>query len=244
MSAVKNKRLVLLLKISIVLIIFVGILMSPVFDIKSINITGNESLSIEDICSISGISEGKNLFRISVLNSENKLKENAYIKNVKISRALPDEINITVTERKVRGYVPYNGAYLYIDEEGRVLDSRKSFKEDLPVIIGLSFDKVKQGEVLQVNNKESLKVVVAISRLMIKYKILGDYLEVDVSDHLDIKLYIKNICVLFGDISNGDQKIRSINEMLKHIETLKHVGEFKGFLDVKDVDNAFFTFMT
>ncbi len=93
---------------------------------------------------------------------------------------------ISLTERKVRAYVPYMGSYLYIDEEGRVLDVQNVYTEGLPLVKGLVFSGFQRGEVLQVENQESLQVMLQISQMIQKYNLTEFAVEVDVSNTSEI----------------------------------------------------------
>lgn len=69
-----------------------------------------------------GLSKGDNLLLFSKGRAEKTLEKSPYIASAKLSAKLPHTMKITIKERKARGYVPYMGSYLYIDEEGRVLE--------------------------------------------------------------------------------------------------------------------------
>ncbi len=77
--------------------------------------------------------------------AEKTLEKSPYIASAKISAKLPHTMRITIKERKARGYVPYMGSYLYIDEEGRVLEVAGICRDALPLVKGLKFDSFTEG---------------------------------------------------------------------------------------------------
>ena len=72
------------------------LLLSPVFNIKNINVSGNEKISADTIISISGITMNDNLFKIRKSEVIKKIKENSYIEKVVISKKINNTIDITI----------------------------------------------------------------------------------------------------------------------------------------------------
>ena len=79
----------------------IALLLSPVFNIQTIEVVGNKQISKEEIKSLSGIEIYENLFKVINKKVENNIKENAYINTVKVSKKIPDRIHIEVEEREV-----------------------------------------------------------------------------------------------------------------------------------------------
>lgn len=223
-----SKTMVFILLIAMVI---GGILFSPLFSIRSIEITEMEQYSKAEICAKIGLSEGMNLFAFNRFSAKKKLLKDPYIEDLKIKWKLPNTICLEIQERKVRGYVPYMGSYLYIDEYGRVLDVQTSFHDPLPVVKGLDFSGGWQkGALLSVKNQESFDVIVKIAQLMTKYNLLDIVVEIDVSDPDNITARVNKAEVALGDISDCDEKIRTMAEIMKNIPK----GD-RGFLDLRDL---------
>ena len=176
------------------------------------------------------VKEGINIIFFNKKRAENFIIKDTYIESCNIVKKLPNTLDIEIKERKVRGYVPYMGSYLYIDEYGRVLDIKTSYIEQLPIVKGLNFNEFKIGEILNVDNKDSFEVVVRISQMMTKYELLDFVVSIDVSNPNDIHAYSNNIEVLLGDISDYDRKIRTMSEIIKQIPK-----EDRGTLDLRDM---------
>lgn len=216
--------------ICIVVIALGGILFSPLFAVKSIQITEMVRYTKSELCEKIGLREGMNIIVFNRFSAKKILEDDQYIDNAKISVRLPDTINIEIEERKVRGYVPYMGSYLYIDEYGCVLDVQPYFKETLPVVKGLDFNKFQVGKTLTVKNQESFDVIVKIAQMMTKYNLLDIVVEVDVSDPHNILAYVNKVDVTLGDIADCDEKIRTMAECIKNIPE----GD-RGTLDLSDM---------
>jgi hypothetical protein len=218
--------------IAIIIIAFLIliVIISPIFQVRSINFEGGEHYSKEEILSKLGINIGDNVFMVKAKHSENQLKKDPFINSVNIDVHYPNTLNIVIKERKVRGYVPYMGAYLYIDEQGRVLEVANSYKQKLPIVEGLDFDEFRKGDILKVKNMDSFDAVLKTANMMLKYEFIDDVVKIDASDPKNVHLYIRHIDVLLGDLNDYDEKIRTMLEVVKKIPE-----QDRGFLNIKDL---------
>lgn len=224
-----------------IFLIFLFVLsMSPIFQIKMINVKGLHDISRDDILTLISVHEGDNIFLISERKIKKAVSSNDYIEDISIKKSFPSEVNIDVKERIVRGYVPFLGSYLYIDENGRVLDIQENYTKALPLVNGLLFDNFKLGEILEVDNKKSLEVMVKFSQLMVKYNLLEMAVYIDVSDPEEITAKVNNVNIKFGNQYDLDEKIRTMAEIIKTIPK-----EDKGTLDLSDLNKPIvFSYIT
>ena len=140
--AIKKKKAILkIVKVLTLIIVIIGVsiyvALSPLFNIKEINVTGNSKLSKEEIISLSELKTDENTFKVSKKNIKNKVKANAYIENVKIRRKLPDKVEIIVVERVATYMIPFANSYIYINNQGYMLEIT-SQKAEMPAIVGIS----------------------------------------------------------------------------------------------------------
>lgn len=214
----------------LLIIIIAGILFSPLFAVKDIRLEGAEHFTTSELAERISLSHGDNLILFGKGRAEEILEQDPYIAQAQVVADLPSTMVIRVKERKVRGYVPYMGAYLYIDEEGRVLETQNACHEALPIVTGLKFDSFLLGEVLPVENKDSLQVVLQMSQLMKKYDLMNLVVKIDVTDPKDVYAFINKVEIHLGDMKDADQKIRIIGEIMKNIPI-----EDRGTLDLRDL---------
>ena len=192
----------------------------------------SSQFTTSELCEKIGLSKGDNLLLFSKGRAEKTLEKSPYIASAKLSAKLPHTMKITIKERKARGYVPYMGSYLYIDEEGRVLEVAGSCRDALPLVKGLKFDSFTEGEILPVQNTDALAVILEISQLMEKYELLDEVVEIDVSKPKDIYAYVNQVQIHLGNMTNGDMKIQYMQQIVKTIPK-----EDRGILDLSGLDN-------
>ena len=219
-----------ILFLTVMVLAVFAVLLSPVFHIKQINITDMKKYSKEEICSMIGLGIGENLFAFSSQKANKILCADTYVEGVKITKSFPSTINIEINERKVRGYVPYMDSYLYIDEYGRILEIKGSFTDPLPVVTGLNFDSFQLGEKIEADNKDAFDEVVVIAQVMTKYEMLDTVVKLDVSNTEKITAYVNKIEINLGNITNCDEKIRTMAAVVKQIPE-----KDRGSLDLSDL---------
>ena len=213
------------------LVVVIGLLLSPIFALKNVALEGASHYNEADICRMIGLSDGDNILFFGKGKAAQTLEKDPYIADAKLSMRVPDTIVIEVKERKVRGYVPYMGSYLYIDEAGRVLDVQEACHDALPLVKGLEFGSFTLGEVIPVENPEALETVLYISQLIEKYELLDMVVEIDVSNQKNIYAYVNQVQIILGNMENGDTKIRYMAEVMRTIPK-----EDRGTLDLSELD--------
>jgi len=217
---------------SFVLILF---FMSPLFNISHVIIEGNYRISDAQVLRDIGLDGATptNVFLFNGRLAERRLLENTYFESVSISKHhLRAELSISLNERRLAGFVEFApGQYLFIDENGLVLESSTFFTENLPIIIGLEFSRFALGQPLETSNTQSFEHMVAISQLLSRHGLQYNVFRIDVNDSQNIRLFIDELDISFGDLSHSDQKMQTIIEVLRHFE-----GEqIRGSLDVSDI---------
>lgn len=135
----KRKAILRLVKWTSLLIILIAgtiyTLLSPIFNIKSINVYGNSKIPNDEIVSLSRIQIEQNTFKYKKSEIVSNIKQNAYINNVTVKRKLPDQIEIIVEERTTTYMLQIGNAYAYINNQGYILEISDK-KESVPIIIG------------------------------------------------------------------------------------------------------------
>jgi hypothetical protein len=125
------------------------------------------------------------------------------------------------------------GAYLYLDENGRVLEVSTSLADRLPVVIGLKFSGFNVGEKLSVENTSAFDTMATLAQLFNKYELEADIIRVDVSKESDIHIFVRSLDVVFGDISDADKKLRTLVTI---IDKMPEEGNVAGFLLLNNIN--------
>lgn len=210
----KNKKIKLFLKIFLFIILIGGAIIfamtSPLFNIKEIKVTNNAHVPSDTIISLSEIKMDENIFKFYKGNASKKIKENAYIENVKIERKIPSTVEIIVEERSPKYSVDFMGKFMYINSQGYFLELSEENK-GLPIIYGITTEEEKVTPGNRLNNEDlnRLEEVMKIMSSANENGLEGKITSVDISNKNDYTIYLeeKKKKIHIGNTSNLSNKM-------------------------------------
>ena len=219
----KRKIIFRLIKWTSLVMLLIGggtcFLLSSFFDVQNIVVTGNEKIAQETIISLSGIELEQNTFKISKSKIEQAIKTNAYIDSVKITRKLPETIEIKVVERKPAYMLTLGNAYVYMNKQGYLLEISQE-KLEVPIITGIltQEEQIQEGNRLCTEDLPKLSSVIQIMDSANNNDIGKLITKINISDKqdyvLELKSEKKNVHV--GDTSNLSTKMLYVKEVLQN----------------------------
>lgn len=187
-----NRKIKLRLLFILITLAIVFVCISGAFDISEIVVEGNEMISEEQIISFSEIEKGTNLFAISKKEIMHKIKENSYVDEVQIQRCFPNQVKLIVKERKVKYALPLANSYVYINQQGYVLEiSNQSPK--VPIIVGFTTDlsNIKENNRLEENDLNKMKTVIQIMETAYQQKMDNLITQIDISNPENYSIYLQ-----------------------------------------------------
>ncbi len=211
----KAKKAGIIVLFSVLIVLILG---SSLFNVKKIEVIGNDRISDEMIISLSGLELYKNMFTFNKLSVIDKIKENAYIKNVKISRKLPDTVKITVQENLPRYLIQIADSYAYINNQGYILEISTE-KENMPIITGVSTDlsSIKEGERINVEDLKKMDMVIKICEIAKSNDLKELITKIDISNdrNYTIILETEGKTVYLGDCSDLNTRMLYLKSVLE-----------------------------
>lgn len=236
----KRKKISIIPKIVVLFLLIIGIgvfaFISPIFNIRKIEVNGNNKIDESTVVSLSGVSIGKNIFQVSKKQVLNNIKENSYINNVEIKRNLPGTLELEVEERKIAYQVKVINSYVYIDYQGYILEV-SSKKEKVPLIEGFTTeqDTLLNGKRLVNNDIKLLRVILRIMETAKTSEIdkLISKISVKNNEYI-LELSKENKLVYLGDATDLTNRMTYVKIIVD-----KEKGKTgKAFVD-KDINNGF-----
>lgn len=217
----RNTKTFKLIKYLVLLAIVLGatiyFMLSPVFNIKTITVTGNDKLTTDEIISLSGISTDVNMFKIRTGQAERKVKENAYVESASISRRLPSEMAIEITERKATFMLEFVNSFVYINNQGYMLEITDQ-KIAVPIITGINtpMEEFKVGNRLNVEDLQRMETVLKIMETLGSYELSGLVTKINIADKKNYTLILEGEgkTVYLGNASNINTRIMYLKEIL------------------------------
>lgn len=204
--------------IAIILGGIIYIMLSPIFAIKTITVNTDGKLSEQEIISLSAVTLNENTFKFTKKKIIQNIKENSYVDNVVIKRKLPNTLEITVKERAPSFIFLYGNAYVYINNQGYMLEISKDY-EQYPIIEGIKTkeEDIKPGNRLCIEDIQNLSVVLNIMEMAKSEDLDKLITKIDISDRNNYKIIMDNEgkTVHLGDCSSLDQRMLWVKAILQ-----------------------------
>lgn len=221
----KRKRVIRLVKYGVLSVLLITVILcamySPLFNIKTIEVEGNELVSDNEIISLSQIKIQENTFTLSKKKVRDRIKENAYIENITMIRKLPSTITLQIEERKPAYLLEYAGSYVYVDKQGYLLEIN-SEKLELPILQGAVTETAEfvVGNRLNKEDLVKLSTVLKIMELARNNEMESIITRIDIEDEENFKIIMetKEKTAHLGEASNLNTKILTIKAILEKTE--------------------------
>ena len=223
-SRKKRKRVLKVIKWLTILGIIIGgiiyALLSPIFNIKSITVTGNSKISSEAIVSLSRLNIDQNIFNFRTSNVEEEIKQNPYIDTVAIKRKFPDTVEISVRERTATYMLTYGNAYVYINNQGYILEIT-SKRGEFPILEGYETptEQIIEGNRLNIDDLEKLNDVLKIMEAISSGTdgIEEEITTINIEDKTNYILTLdkEKKTIYLGDTTNLSTKVLWINTFIE-----------------------------
>jgi len=222
------------------------ILFSPIFYLDELTITGGNTVSDAEIRERLGVGSTTNLLFFNQTAARRSLMENLYIAEVAFTRGLPNRLYVQVWERRIAAYIQQSpGTFLFIDDQGRVLEIRSSISHTLPIIEGLNFTHFALGEMLDVPDTTAFNIVTQYSQLIYRHGLACRVTHINVSDTVNTRILFGDVEFNVGGLQDSEDKVRIIAGILAE---MPEAGQIRGFVDLRDInverDEFFFVPLT
>ncbi|MDE1152955.1 MAG: FtsQ-type POTRA domain-containing protein [Micavibrio sp.] len=107
------------------------------FRVNDILVTGRSRISADDLLASLNVAHGAPVFGINIDDAQKNIATIPWVKDVTVTRRLPDKIIVELTERDAVALWQYQRKLAIIDETGRVLSNRNlDDYQTLPLIVG------------------------------------------------------------------------------------------------------------
>ncbi len=219
--------------VSIVLfILIVGLLafiyIRDNYTVTNIYVSGNTHYSNEEIIDMVMTDRlCSNSLYLSFKYRDKAIENIPFIEKMSVEIMSPDTVKINVYEKAIAGYISYLGHYMYFDREGIVVESSMEKSDDVPEVLGLSFDYVIIYEKLPIENEDVFEEILDITQLLSKYNLSADKIFFD--SEYNLYLYFDGVEVSIGKSDYIDEKIIQLQYILPNLEGKTGVLEMKDY---------------
>lgn len=110
---------------------------APAFATTSIELSGHERLTREQVLAVAGLALGKNVFEVSPEQARAALIEQPWIADAQVTRRLPGHYRIELREQQVAALIALETLHLVSEEASVFKPLDPGDPSDLPVITGI-----------------------------------------------------------------------------------------------------------
>lgn len=191
---------------------------APFFNLKSVKIEGASILSQKQIRSSSGISDGENIFLISMSKTKERIEKIPYVKSAEVMRVFPDSIRIKIKECVPRAYVAYKEKYVLLDYNGKILEiSKTNDKYSVMTVKGIKLKNAKTGEKIKDSEDKRIKYLTETLEILEKNKLIENVCEIDFTRITAVKINYDNRIYINCGSYDGYDNFKYKLDMCRHI---------------------------
>ncbi|NLN40728.1 MAG: FtsQ-type POTRA domain-containing protein [Clostridiales bacterium] len=205
----KKKRymfLILILFLATIGILYLG---TESFQIKKITVVGNEKIKKEDIIKRSGISYKQNILKLDKGLVKERIETIPYLEVMSIKLSYPDEVIITVYERKTVAIIPYLNSYFIIDKDCNIVEITDELDDiGYPLVQDMEIRSFVVGKKLVTEEEYQVKVLSRILESIYQLELENQISEIMMGNPDDIELILtEGIRTRIGQAIEMDKKL-------------------------------------
>ena len=245
MKSKKRKKRVdssrIIIALSFLFMIIIGLytfLNSDIFNIKNIQIQGNNKVSDEIIEQYLDLKYDKNIFIYSTKKIKKSLEQNTYIETVSIKKIFPNTIQVNINEKGIVALIKDENKYCYIDNNLNVIDRLNEIdKNEKAIIIETEYD-LNNENIIKFENDDIKKGLIylmeCISNNNLSKKIKKINYEQDI-----INMYsIDGTNIILENNNKLKYNISKVSSILVDLQTRNNKG---GNIDLTSYKYAIYT---
>lgn len=213
-----NKRYFIIIAVAAVCLA-IAHLASLRLDLENAVYIGNERLTTQELeKSIFGEGMEINPFVFWVRNTFFDNETIPFVEKYEVEMESLTKVKVTVYEKSIVGYILYMGTYMYFDKDGIVVENSSVEYEDVPKITGIVFNNIILHEVIPLDNEKTFDVILDVTQQIKKYDIAVK--KINISELLEVTLYIGNFRVKLGNDGRFSEKISTLADILPNMKDI------------------------
>ena len=234
----KKRRRTALVIIALIIAVLILLFLTPIFNIRTISVDGNEAVSNEQIVERLKPLIGQNLLRTGDSKIEKMLIEIPYIKNVSVQKRLfPPSVDVAVTEYAPAAVIRSGGKNYVISSNLRVLEELQVTHSSLPIITGVEIERADIGYDCEIKSGKGDTLRTMLQTLE-KTELISKVWEINLMSLMSITMnYDDRITVQCGSQLDMEMKIRMFREAVTREELSQNA---RGTVDLSETGNAIY----
>ena len=200
--------------------------------IQTITYVGNTHYSDEEMTALLYPGLKERLLVYDLFRDRFGEKENIpFIERVEKHYSGTSAVEVIVYEKSITGCIHYMGSYMFFDKDGMIVESSGEMIQGIPVIQGLSFQKIVLYQKLPVRNEDVFEGILNLTQLISLYHIPVATIRFDAYRNASLELcdgtgqngeslLLEGITVELGSSSDMEEKVAELKNQIPYITGL------------------------
>ncbi len=229
----KRRRFIFFSVLAVIALLII-LFFTPLFDIKSINISGNSKIDAAVIKQAIGSVEEENLFRLDKKKIIKNIKSLPYADDAQVKKTVfPVGLEVTVKECIPVCYIPYKEGYVILDKNFRVLEIAEAPFEGISELAGIGVVSATPAAILSTDDNDKQSTAIECIASLIDHDIMSGVVKIDFSDINAIVFNYENrLNVLCGSPVDFSKKISMFT---KAVSSSKLNENSRGTIDIYSI---------
>ena len=200
-----------------------------VFQIRSIDVRGNERYLAEQIRDdlIYDFKTRNTLFFAWKYRSKAPAADAPYLRSVQATMLSPTSVRIEVEENQMVGRVQHDGQNVYYDPDGVVQEITDTIYAGIPLVSGVEIESPQLYQKLVPQNASQLRTMLNITQLLIKSDLIPDSVTFDSNQNMVLRL--GPVTVQLGQDEYLEEKIANLVSIYPQIKGEAGTLNMEGF---------------
>lgn len=235
-----KRRRVVLIVIALCIIVLILLFLTPIFNIRTISVDGNQIVTQQQIVEKLKPLIGQNLLRTTDGKITDTVKEIPYIDTVDVQKKLfPPSLELYVTEYAPAAIIRASGKNLVVNSSLKVLEELNSARNQLPIVSGVDVESAEMGETLNIGNDYKDNTLKTILHTLETTGLISSIKEININSLTAITMsYEDRISANFGSQLDIERKIRLFKEAVVSDALTNNA---RGTIDLSDAGKAIYT---
>lgn len=209
-------------------VILLAILFILLFRVRKIQVYGNDHHSSEEI-SAEMIDDAfmKNTVYLLWKYRDGKVPSGMpYLESLHVQMKSPSRVDVHVKEKMPVAYFD-KGSYIYIDQDGTVLEITDQTYEGIPIVTGVAMEEPLLYQKLPVQSSAQLRTILSLTQLLSYQNVAVD--EIRFGENMEITVYTGNIETQLGQDEYLEEKIANLAKILPRLDGQRGTLHLEGF---------------
>ncbi len=201
----------------LVLLGFVVLFQSPIFELERVELEGLHRIETEEIIRTLRLKRGMNIWEVNTGFLQVQLEDMPLVSSAEVRYILPRSISVTIEEKVPVALSPYQDRYIEISQDGTILGFIHTMEEGKPLLTGMDFNQPYIGKALPVEQNQGLGEILEILSRMGREEI-SIFSDFNVSNPLNLVVYTLDGMEIWMGTGDYGEKIRKVPEVLTEIQ--------------------------